>query len=98
MDGSSCQSSLIELHRPSAYHTNPNLPPHTFRDGEPVRIESHISENAGSKGKKVSKKDEDDGLDGVIYRVSREKVVVAVDGGKQIDLPERLRLYVGRGP
>ncbi|KDN46555.1 hypothetical protein RSAG8_04208, partial [Rhizoctonia solani AG-8 WAC10335] len=29
--------SLIELERPSAYHTLPNFPPHTFRPGDIAR-------------------------------------------------------------
>ncbi|WVR06790.1 hypothetical protein IAU60_003825 [Kwoniella sp. DSM 27419] len=86
--------SLVELHRPSAYHVNPQLPPHTFRNGDPVRIEAHVSSNgAGVKGKGKKKEGDDDGaVEGVVYKISQEKVVVAVDGSKEVDLPERLRL------
>ncbi|WRT66637.1 uncharacterized protein IL334_003596 [Kwoniella shivajii] len=84
--------SLIELHRPSAYHVSPLLPPHTFRNGDPVRIEAHTT-SAPAKGKAKKKEGEDHNVvEGVVYRVSQEKVVVAVDEKKEIDLPERLRL------
>ncbi|KAK4686643.1 hypothetical protein P7C73_g3483, partial [Tremellales sp. Uapishka_1] len=88
--------NLIELHRPLAYHTSPLLPPHTFRNGDPVRIEPHVSTSGPTKKAKVKKadssSDQESALEGVVYRVSAEKVVVAVDGGKEVDLPERLRL------
>lgn len=52
--------------------------------------------DTNGKGKKPKKTDDEveSGAEGVVYRISREKIVIAVDGGKQIDLPERLRLYV----
>jgi DNA polymerase alpha-associated DNA helicase A len=82
----------------------------TRRNGDPVRIEPHITVNPKGKGKK--KEDDEGTVEGVIYRVSvpryleasasariwlkvsAEKVIVAVDESKEIDLPERLRLYV----
>ncbi|WWC89021.1 uncharacterized protein L201_003939 [Kwoniella dendrophila CBS 6074] len=87
--------SLIELNRPSAYHTSPLLPPHTFRSGDPVRIDVHVSitsSSTKSKGKKKENGDDENAVEGVVYKVSQEKVVVAVDEKKEIDLPERLRL------
>nr|KIR45308.1 DNA helicase [Cryptococcus bacillisporus CA1280] len=84
--------SLIELHRPLAYHTSPALPPNTFRSGDPVRIEAHVSSTSTkSKGKRKESEDES-AVEGVVYRVGPEKVVVAVNESKEIDLPERLRL------
>ncbi|ODN72845.1 hypothetical protein L202_08275 [Cryptococcus amylolentus CBS 6039] len=84
--------SLVELHRPLAYHTSQALPPHTFRSGDPVRIEAHVSSSTSkSKGKKKDSDDEG-AVEGVVYRVGPEKVVVAVSETKEIDLPERLRL------
>lgn len=50
------------------------LPPHTFRNGDPARIEDVKGE----------------GVDGIVYRVSAERVVVAVEEAPE--LPERLRL------
>ncbi|ORY26302.1 P-loop containing nucleoside triphosphate hydrolase protein [Naematelia encephala] len=78
--------NLIELSRPLAYHTSTTLPPHTFRNGDPVRIEAHVTT------KPKAKKEDDNAVEGVVYRVSAEKIVVAVDGSKEVDLPERLRL------
>ncbi|KAK8864662.1 hypothetical protein IAR55_001912 [Kwoniella newhampshirensis] len=86
--------SLIELHRPSAYHTLPALPSHTFRNGDTVRIEAHVqSDDTATKNKGKKKDSEDQGaVEGVVYRVGQEKIIVAVDGSKEVDLPERLRL------
>ncbi|OCF60945.1 DNA helicase [Kwoniella mangroviensis CBS 10435] len=88
--------SLIELNRPSAYHVSPLLPPHTFRSGDPVRIEAHVSSTTSSAKSKAKKKDNGDegnnAVEGIVYKVSQEKVVVAVDEKKEVDLPERLRL------
>ncbi|WVW84202.1 hypothetical protein I302_106232 [Kwoniella bestiolae CBS 10118] len=83
--------SLIELNRPSAYHLSPLLPPHTFRSGDPVRIEAHVSTTSTKKGKEKDKEGEN-AVEGVVYRISQEKVVVAVDEKREVDLPERLRL------
>lgn len=57
-----------------------------------MRIEAHVATTSGKdKGKK--KESEDEGaVEGVVYRVGPEKVVVAVNESKEIDLPERLRL------
>ncbi|WWC61895.1 uncharacterized protein I303_104481 [Kwoniella dejecticola CBS 10117] len=88
--------SLIELNRPSAYHTSPLLPPHTFRSGDPVRIDAHVSSSSSTtskaKGKKKEGAEDGNAVEGIVYKVSQEKVVVAVDEKKEIDLPERLRL------
>ncbi|WVQ79994.1 hypothetical protein IAT38_002095 [Cryptococcus sp. DSM 104549] len=85
--------SLIELHRPLAYHTSTALPPHTFRSGDVVRVEAHVSSSGAGKSKGKKKEGEDESaVEGVVYRVGPEKVVVAVDGSKETDLPERLRL------
>ncbi|KAL1411388.1 hypothetical protein Q8F55_002344 [Vanrija albida] len=83
--------SLIELCRPLAYHVNTALPPHSFRSGDPVRIEEHVS-GSGGKSKSKAKSDESVGLEGVVSKVTAERVVVAVSEGKDVDLPERLRL------
>ncbi|KAL7422025.1 hypothetical protein Q5752_003798 [Cryptotrichosporon argae] len=80
--------SLVELHRPIAYHNTTTLPPHTFRNGDPVRIEEQAAEKAGKRADKGDRP----GVEGVVYRVTSEKIVVAVDAGKDIDLPERLRI------
>lgn len=59
---------LVELHRPLAYHVDPALPPHTFRNGDPVRIEEHVTATK-AKGKK-KESDDDTGVEGVVYKVS----------------------------
>ncbi|WVN87678.1 uncharacterized protein L203_102864 [Cryptococcus depauperatus CBS 7841] len=82
--------SLVELYRPLVYYTSPVLPPHTFRSGDPVRIEAHVSTT--SKGKLKKDLEKESSVEGVIYRCSPEKIVVAVDESKEIDLPDRLRL------
>ena len=123
---------MVELCRPLAYHTDPNLPSHTFRyvqqlrpladhghrccceetarpdrtsgrnrwlqplsrklpddrTGDPARIEPHTSDVKTKKKKDVV----DGALEGIVYKVNKEKVVIAVDGSKEVDLPERVRL------
>lgn len=57
-----------------------------------MRIEAHVATTSG-KNKVKKKESEDEGaVEGVVYRVGPEKVVVAVNESKEIDLPERLRL------
>lgn len=57
-----------------------------------MRIEEHVA-GAGTKGKAKAKKAEDDNAaEGIVYRVGPEKIIVAVREGKDLDLPERLRL------
>ncbi|KAH6903121.1 DNA helicase [Coprinopsis sp. MPI-PUGE-AT-0042] len=76
--------TLIELERPSAYHTSPIFPPHTFRNGDLAQIED------------ISAKKGLDAVKGVVYRVSDTRVVIAVDpdSGSAVDseIPERCRL------
>lgn len=55
-----------------------------------MRIEEHAATTTKGKGKK---KDEDtNAVEGVVYRVGPEKIIVAVSVSKEVDLPERLRL------
>jgi len=58
-----------------------------------VRIEEHVG-GTGTKGKaaKAKKSEDDNAVEGIVYRVGPEKIIVAVSEGKDIDLPERLRL------
>ncbi|EUC61245.1 P-loop nucleoside triphosphate hydrolase [Rhizoctonia solani AG-3 Rhs1AP] len=93
--------SLIELERPSAYHTSPNFPPHTFRPGDIARIEANVSSTPGKRGAKTSKKqtqgsgdtDTQASVEGVIYKVSDTRIVVSVEAESQdIELPERCRV------
>ncbi|CAK9781174.1 putative DNA helicase [Cutaneotrichosporon oleaginosum] len=76
--------TLVELCRPIAYNVDTELPLHTFRNGDPARIEEIVPEKKGKKAEAA-------GVDGVVYRVGRDKIVVAVSEG-DVELPERLRL------
>ena len=83
--------------RPTAYHTSPSFPSHTFRNGDPARLEPFSAKgDTSKKGKakgsdKAGDKDQDEGaVEGIVYRVSAEKIVLAVEG--EVDVPERLRL------
>ncbi|KAJ3818720.1 P-loop containing nucleoside triphosphate hydrolase protein [Lentinula raphanica] len=81
--------TLVELERPSAYHTNPIFPPHSLRTGDIARIEP----NANPKSKKPSSTDiKDAAVEGVIYKVSDTRIVLAVDSEHDLNLPERSRL------
>ncbi|KAF6751163.1 P-loop containing nucleoside triphosphate hydrolase protein [Ephemerocybe angulata] len=89
--------TLVELERPAAYHTSPIFPPHTFRNGDLARIEPNIASTA-KKPKKVTTSADakaQQQVEGVVYRVSDTKIVIAVDpaeGSDDLDLPERCRV------
>ncbi|KAJ3864268.1 P-loop containing nucleoside triphosphate hydrolase protein [Lentinula novae-zelandiae] len=81
--------TLIELERPSAYHTNLTFPPHTLRTGDLARIEANIT----TKSKKQASTDtKDSTVEGVVYKVSDTRIVLAVDSEDDLGLPERCRL------
>ncbi|KAF8556616.1 P-loop containing nucleoside triphosphate hydrolase protein [Imleria badia] len=104
--------TLVELERPSAYHSSPLFPPHTFRvvsgaimlsPGDLARIEENVSttqKKTGSKGKKGHPADSDAKSsappEGVVYKVTDTRIVIAVDapesGDAELDLPERCRV------
>ncbi|KAG6914845.1 hypothetical protein DXG01_014977 [Tephrocybe rancida] len=87
--------TLVELERPAAYHTNPAFPPHTFRPGDLARIESNVSSTA-KKIKKPSTDETRSQPEGVVYKVSDSRIVIAVDSSEtsseDLDLPERCRV------
>ncbi|KAN0094683.1 hypothetical protein V8E55_002970 [Tylopilus felleus] len=95
--------TLVELERPSAYHSSPLFPPHTL-PGDLVRIEENVSatpKKASSKGKKGQPTGDPDTkssapLEGVVYKVTDTRIVIAVDalesGDAELDLPERCRV------
>ncbi|KAB5593364.1 DNA polymerase alpha-associated DNA helicase A [Ceratobasidium theobromae] len=90
--------SLIELERPSAYHTSPNFPPHTFRPGDIARVEPNITGAAGKRGAKPPKKQlqasgDSEAQASVEGVVSDTRIVVSVEAESQdIELPERCRI------
>lgn len=93
------KGSLVELERPSAYHTSPIFPPHTFRPGDIARIEQNVTGNAPvKKSKKASASEEkvQQEAEGVVYKVSDTRIVIAIDlregSSDDLNLPERCRV------
>ncbi|KAI0664804.1 P-loop containing nucleoside triphosphate hydrolase protein [Cubamyces menziesii] len=93
--------TLIELERPTAYHTTPIFPPHSLRPGDLARIEEHTTSTTQKKSAKpkktvASEKSKEDGVEGVVYKVSDTKIVLAADppetGGEDLNLPDRCRI------
>ncbi|KAI0037075.1 AAA domain-containing protein [Vararia minispora EC-137] len=99
--------TLVELERPAAYHTSQVLPPHTIRygcattlPGDLARIEENVSSAAG-KNKSSSKKAGEGKIstpqevEGVVYKVSDTRIVLAInpsDSSDGLDLPDRCRI------
>ncbi|THU84385.1 P-loop containing nucleoside triphosphate hydrolase protein [Dendrothele bispora CBS 962.96] len=93
--------TLIELERPSAYHTSPIFPPHTLRTGDIARIEPNVSSTGPTKKPKkavgsADTKDKDAQAEGVVYKISETRIVIAVDpsdsSSDDLNLPERCRV------
>ncbi|KAJ7829434.1 AAA domain-containing protein [Mycena olivaceomarginata] len=91
--------TLVELERPTAYHTSPLFPPHSFRPGDLARIEANVSAAGPAKKVTAKKAAETKGsqqAEGVVYRVTDTKIVIAIDGSdsssEDLDLPERCRV------
>ncbi|KAG5636874.1 hypothetical protein H0H81_006535 [Sphagnurus paluster] len=92
------EGRLVELERPTAYHVNPTFPPHTFRPGDLARIEANISASIAKKGKSKAGSEEIKASqsEGVVYKISDTRIVMAVDSSdtssEDLDLPERCRI------
>ncbi|KII91711.1 hypothetical protein PLICRDRAFT_173519 [Plicaturopsis crispa FD-325 SS-3] len=92
--------TLVELERPAAYHSSVIFPPHTFRPGDLARIEENVttSANGATKKKKTSTIDtKSNNAEGVVYKVSDTRIIIAVDpstssNSEELDLPERCRV------
>ncbi|KDQ32825.1 hypothetical protein PLEOSDRAFT_1032118 [Pleurotus ostreatus PC15] len=88
--------TLVELERPLAHHTTPSFPPHTFRPGDLARIEANASSNASTKKpKKATAPTDTKAVEGVVYKVSETRIVIAVDQSDtsdDIDLPQVCRV------
>ncbi|KAA1474386.1 P-loop containing nucleoside triphosphate hydrolase protein [Dentipellis sp. KUC8613] len=93
--------TLVELERPTAYHTSPIFPPHTLRPGDLARIEENVSSTgaprkSAKKGKTGSEGKSNQGAEGVVYKVSDTRIVIAVEpsesSSEDLDLPERCRV------
>ncbi|GAA5977517.1 hypothetical protein JCM10908_005000 [Rhodotorula pacifica] len=98
---------LIELTRPPAYHTSSAFPPHDFRPGDLARLKQQGA--AGGSGRKSANKaggkedkgkgKEDDGVDGVVYKTTSTKIVLAVDEPPDdFLLPERIQIIKVANP
>lgn len=91
--------TLIELEQPLAYNSTSIFPPHTFRPGDLTRIEAHVSSNAANNPKKAKKavtadKKGSGHVEGVVYKVSDSRIVIAADSdmNEDFELPERCRV------
>ncbi|KAL0062562.1 hypothetical protein AAF712_010601 [Marasmius tenuissimus] len=59
------------------------FPPNEIRTGDLAKIEGGSSQET---------KEDDQGIEGVIYRISAARVVVALNSEREVDLPDRCRL------
>ncbi|KAJ7704447.1 AAA domain-containing protein [Mycena rosella] len=90
--------TLVELERPTAYHSSPIFPPHGLRPGDLARIEANVSSAGPSKkaAKKPVENKASQVAEGVVYRVTDTRIVIAIDGSdsssEDLDLPERCRV------
>ncbi|KAK0469147.1 P-loop containing nucleoside triphosphate hydrolase protein, partial [Desarmillaria tabescens] len=90
--------TLVELERPTAYHTSPIFPPHTFRPGDLTRIEANVTANSAQRKPKksaASSETQTSQVEGVVYKISDTRIVIAVDpsdSSDDLDLPERCRV------
>ncbi|TRM70057.1 AAA domain-containing protein [Schizophyllum amplum] len=87
--------TLVELERPTAYHTSPLFPPHTLRSGDLARIEANVTgaqKTKTSSKKQASTEPKGSSAEGVVYKISDTRITVAVDTDGELDLPARLRI------
>ncbi|KAK0205341.1 AAA domain-containing protein [Desarmillaria ectypa] len=90
--------TLVELERPTAYHTSPIFPPHTFRPGDLTRIEANVTAKSAQKKPKksiASSETQSSQVEGVVYKISDTRIVIAInpsDSSDDLDLPERCRV------
>ncbi|TFK53080.1 P-loop containing nucleoside triphosphate hydrolase protein [Heliocybe sulcata] len=93
--------TLVELERPTAYHTTPIFPPHSFRPGDLAGIEDNASSTSSKKSAKTKKPGTNDSkssrsTEGVVYKVTDTRIVIAVDPSDSpsddLDLPDRCRV------
>ncbi|KAK0223853.1 P-loop containing nucleoside triphosphate hydrolase protein [Armillaria fumosa] len=90
--------TLVELERPTAYHTSPIFPPHTFRPGDLARVETNVTANSAQKKAKksvASSETQSSEVEGVVYKISDTRIVIAIDpsdSSDDLNLPERCRV------
>jgi DNA polymerase alpha-associated DNA helicase A len=92
--------TLVELER---WMKGP-LPSHGFRNGDTCEILQNSSDSSGKQSKKGKGKEQDgisstasQGLQGVVYRVQDDKIILALDQDKDredkdLEIPEKCRL------
>lgn len=98
--------TLVELERSLAHHQEGTFPPHGFRSGDSVSILGDAGGKGKSKGKKAAA-EEEQGLEGVVWKVQETRIVVALGqsgraGGQagndkekeDVEIPTNCRLYV----
>lgn len=66
---------LVELERPSAHHATSNFPPHTFRSGDLAAVLDNGAEPQATN--------ENGLLQGVVFKVTDTRIVLAISGGKR---------------
>lgn len=66
---------LVELERPSAHHSSPNFPPHTFRIGDLAAVLDNGADPQATN--------EDGLLQGVVYKVNDTRITLAISDGKK---------------
>ena len=91
--------TLVELERPLAWHAEQDFSSHSFRPGDLACISEQ-----SSSGRKVNKnvssngKESKIGVEGVVFRVSTQRIILAVGGrdgtqeDTEVNLPERCRV------
>lgn len=88
---------LVELERPSAHHESPIFPSHLLRTGDIAALLELSDTSKASKAKSGKSFDEMHRNEGVIYRVTDTRIILAIqqkDGEKDnaMEFPQRLML------
>lgn len=74
---------VVELHRPTAYHSDAQFPPHGFRSGDVVALVDESTQSSAAKAKAKQGNDKEE-IAAVVVKVVDTKIVVAVSlGGKR---------------
>lgn len=71
---------LVELERPSAYHSSPNFPPHSFRSGDLAAVLENSAEPQATTDSGV--------VEGVVYRVTETRITLAVSERQRTPKPK----------
>lgn len=66
---------LVELERPSAHHSTPNFPPHTFRSGDLAAVLDNGSDPQATNNTGL--------IQGVVFKVTDTRIVLAISDAKK---------------